>query len=583
LSTEHENVAQPGDENLTQGSEEKHDKPVAHSVDGEAIQSVRIDKPSKQDQQEEKRVWRQITAAGIVAAMQERGTIVLDEGTPVFMPNADQNLSSFSIEKGNVAFETFVHRCTLLTPSEYDGKVVLDHVRMLARRKAESRKVITFSEFQQSQDGQLSIVLTDADGIIRVRAGAVERITPETAGCYIEPVGLPWTYRPLSDPELAEAGRLYKHLLASSQACAPQSRMALAVAVPALTFVRQMLDVRPIFEFTGGAGTGKSFNADHFGYLVYGQTALTDTTEAALKRATDPLVILDDVERLPVWMKDHLRRSATGIKRMSVRSAKDNFQVDKGDPIQSIYILTAIRIPVDSALLTRTWLFNYSKDNFRDEFKDEMRLRQEILDNRDTLLSFWLHLLAEIFKLQTESNWPDLSVYEPLPAPRTQLAQRVLLQALRAYERLSPGIFDPEAEFTGFIQQQRGEDNTRHGQSAEELTLLDQLMEDFELEHENGLHMYAEDGKPLEEGMKRSKVTFNDGALIGSATAIGELMLEKARSQGIRLHMDMSAINVGKWLSSEVRDSADFTAEECSIGSGIKKRSGWKIMRRVKP
>jgi hypothetical protein len=44
----------------------------------------------------------------------------------------------------------------------------------------------------------------------------------------------------------------------------------------------------------------------------------------------------------------------------------------------------------------------------------------------------------------------------------------------------------------------------------------------------------------------------------------------------------MNAINVGKWLSSEVRDSTDFTAEECSVGSGNNKWSGWKIMRRPK-
>jgi hypothetical protein len=546
-------------------------------------QGITVGAPSKEQLREQKRGWLQAKAAGIFALMNARGRIVLEAGTPIFIPNSDQDLKPFLIERGNADFETFVHRCTALTPSEYDGRIVLDHVRLLARRTAESHKSVPFCHYQQSQEQGPSIILTDAEGLIRVRAGMVERITPEVAGCHIEPVGLPWKYLPLDGQQLAEAGRLYKRLLADSQSCTTESRVAVAVAIPSFTFVRQMLDVRPIFEFTGGAGTGKSFNADHFGYLVYGHTALTDTTEAALKRATDPLVILDDVERLPFWMKDHLRRSATGIKRMSVRSAKDNFLVDRGDPIQSIYILTAIRIPVDAALLTRTWLFNYSKNNFRDEFKDEMRLRQEILDNRDTLLSFWLHLLAEIFKLQTESNWPDLSVYEPLPAPRTQLAQGVLLQALRAYERLSPDIFDPEEEFRGFLQQQHGEDKTRHGQSTEELTLLDQLMEDFELDRENGLHMYAEDGKPLETGMQRGKVTFNDGALIGSATAIGELMLEKARSQGIRLHMDMSAINVGKWLSSEVRDSADFTAEECSIGSGIKKRSGWKIMRRVKP
>ena len=106
-------------------------------------------------------------------------------------------------------------------------------------------------------------------------------------------------------------------------------------------------------------------------------------------------------------------------------------------------------------------------------------------------------------------------------------------------------------------------------------------MEDFEVVRENGRHLVNEPDQ-LPEVYLRGKVQFKDEALIASATAIGELMLERARKQGIRLHRDMSAVNVGRWLSTEVRDSADFTAEVCSVGSGNNKRSGWKIMRRLK-
>src|SRR5262249_49903367 len=151
---------------------------------------------------------------------------------------------------------------------------------------------------------------------------------------------------------------------------------------------------------------------------------------------------------------------ATGVRQKRVRTEKHAFQVQHGDQSQSIYILTAIRIPTDSALLTRIWFFNYDKQHFGVDFGDEMAVRQQILDNRDSLLSFWLHLLSQTLKLQAQNGWPNLSDHEPLPAHRTRMAQSILLQCLHAYEQLSPGIFNPEEEFRGFLEQQRSEDAT---------------------------------------------------------------------------------------------------------------------------
>lgn len=542
------------------------------SRESDEIKLLKIAKPSSKATATEKSAWRKKMATGVIAEMCKRGTIVQNDGTPLFIPNPGKKLSRFPLEKGNLQFETFMYSCTQLTPAEYDFKVVAEHVRLQASKKAEARKIIHFSQYQNLPSIGPSVLLSDANGALRASAIGIERLKENAAGCYIEPIGLEWKYTIMSADELAAAGRMYKLLFADSQSCSPQSRIALAVALPLLTFIRQRLDMRPIFHFSGGPGAGKSFGSDRFSYLLYGESALVASTAAALRRDTDPFLILDDVEKLPGWMKDHLRKASTGIRQKSVRSEQQVFQVENANAQQPIYVLTAIRIPTDPALLTRTWFFNYAKAHFNPEFKNEMKLREQILEKRDVLMSFWAHLLSETLKSENIEGLPDLCAFEPLPAQRTQHAQAWLLLCLRAFDRLSPNLFDPAEEFKGFVEQQRSEDATRRGQTTDELTLLDQLMEKFELGRENGWHLDPE--------VQMTKLKYEDNAIIGSATAIGESLRQQARQQGMHIRSEFNGVNIGRWLSSEVSESAEFTAEECSVGTGMKKRKAWRIARR---
>ena len=56
-------------------------------------------------------------------------------------------------------------------------------------------------------------------------------------------------------------------------------------------------------------------------------------------------------------------------------------------------------------------------------------------------------------------------------------------------------------------------------------------------------------------------------------------LYEGSRTLAERTH-SMSAENVGRWISSEVRNSNEFTAEEVPVGSGNKKRKMWRIGRK---
>src|SRR5262249_23617468 len=161
-------------------------------------------KPSKEDLQEQKKVWRRSKAAGIVALMQRRGTIVRSDGITLFVPNSGEKLSRFAIEKGNTDFESFVHRCTGLTPSEYDGKVISDHVRMFAHTDAEDGKIAHFSHYDYSPTAGPRILMPDSEGILRAGASGVERVTQREVGFYIDSIGRKWSYVSLGEEQLAE-------------------------------------------------------------------------------------------------------------------------------------------------------------------------------------------------------------------------------------------------------------------------------------------------------------------------------------------------------------------------------------------
>jgi hypothetical protein len=297
------------------------------------------------------------------------------------------------------------------------------------------------------------VVVLAGDQLMRVSANGVQ---PEsnTSRYFLMPVGKPWSYRKLTAQDRKEAAVKFKRLLADSQATAPEGKVSFATALTFFPFIRSWLTTRPIFPHQSNeGGEGKSFGADRFAYLLYGESGLKTSTEAAARRAVNPLEIYDDTDDMPRWLQLHMKRSATGIYHSSVGKG---FQVEDSEQGDSINAFTSIKVPKDNPLLTRSWTRTFSKEFFKPEFAGEASIRREILESRDLLLSFVLEVLAEAI----EDEEPALSAYEPLPYPRTSQAQQWLLRLLRAFDRLAPGVINPEEEFQGFLKSLRAEETT---------------------------------------------------------------------------------------------------------------------------
>jgi hypothetical protein len=540
------------------------------TVGADAEQAVGTPQGGTKDTKNDKEklaLWRADMARKFVDYLQgcNGRFLFIDGELYCVLPLSGGGSYKFRLQKGNLKVDQILLEIAHVTHSQLDGKVIIDRVRVLAAEKAGQVQCGNFALYVppvESCSSTGKLLVPDFNQILSISArgvGAVEN----TADFYLEAPGERWVYKDLRPDRRIEIAEVFRKYLADAQSREHRGKLALALAVSSFPFIRQRLDVRPIFQFTGDQGSGKSFTADRFAFLLYGKSALISITEAALKRTRDPLILLDDVERMEAWMTDQLRRASTGNSSKTVRPNDGAFEVEDSGARDAIHVLTAIRIPTDSPLLSRTWLFTFDKEYFDRSFHNELMIRTTITKFRDELLSLLMRVLAIAFRLEEKEGLPDLSVFGRLPAPRTMMAQAYLFLLLRAFDEAAPGLINPEDEFRGFIESQLHEERTLRGQTTDELTLLSNLFDELERE-------------PI---IPQQNCRYEDGHLIVTAAKLAELIRLRAKSQGLRLRHSMSAVNVGRWVSSEVRNSLEFTAEVVSVGAGSAKRKMWRIGR----
>jgi hypothetical protein len=210
------------------------------------------------------------------------------------------------------------------------------------------------------------------------------------------------------------------------------------------------------------------------------------------------------------------------------------------------------------------WTFTFSRDYFSQEYRKEVPILRALMNCRGYLLSFALHILAEIFRIESEEGPPDLTSFDPLPVDRTHEALTFVYQALRAFSTIAPGLIDADEEFRGFLDALRREEKDIHDTEAtDELTLLSQMFD------------------AADDGLGWTGIAYEHGHLIGPASAFSKVIHEWAAKQRIQLAKPMSAVNVGKWFNSEVKNAKLFTVKKGSRGTGPQKREVWIVGRKV--
>src|ERR1041385_3075540 len=330
--------------------------------------------------------WRQRMAERIARRIEGAdGKFVVIDNEICVVQDTERGIARYNLD--SLPFDQVTFEVSGITRPEYDYKVIREQVRLSAAQKATRVRCGFFSLCEESQGYGLNtklivpnvnLIVAHGNGLLRIKPGTVDHVK-NTQYYYVELIGLPWKYRRLDSKEHLHVAQKFKEFLADAQARVPQGRMAVAVASIGLPYFRQILDTKPIIYHSGNQGSGKTFQAEREGLLIYGQPVAPSATEAALRRSKDPVVILDDIEYFERWLQDHLRRSSTGTRHQSVANVQGRFAVTDSGSVDSIYLITGIRVPTDPPLLSRTWLFTFSKEYFDPKFKDEMALRQSIL------------------------------------------------------------------------------------------------------------------------------------------------------------------------------------------------------------
>jgi hypothetical protein len=353
----------------TSGSEDTNSDShsIRNSGSAPSSESSKKSKKRKDDSSQYfEKAWK------VIHEIERRGGrfVIIDDELVVVETSKDGQQRRWALQRGNLTLDEILEAVAGVTHSEHTGKLIIDRVRILAHKKGASVKHGKFSlriPANRALNTAEAFVVSCGHRYIRVSADGVKPVH-NTQDYYIEAVGDAWKFQKL-DKEMRQWAAKKMIWLARSMSCAPQTRLAYTLGIPVLTITRERLDTRPIVDNTGRQGSGKTFGADRQANLLYGRSALETATEAALRRGADPLTILDDIERMPRWLRDHLRRSSTGIRHKSVRTVGSTFGVEDSGPSDGIYIVTGIRIPADSPLLSRTWAFTFDKEHFDPAYK----------------------------------------------------------------------------------------------------------------------------------------------------------------------------------------------------------------------
>ncbi len=190
-------------------------------------------------------------------------------------------------------------------------------------------------------------------------------------------------------------------------------------------FFENLLSTKPILTIFGPKGSGKTSSLMAIGLLLkgekFGVTPLShDERDFDAAITNSYYVVLDNADSTPKWLNDRLATSATGgsIKRRELYTTNKLVEF-----VVKCYIAITARTPgfrrddvADRLLILRV-------DRY-EKFKSENVLRQDIIDNRDLIMSEVVqHLQAILVALKNHP--PDVDVGAFRMADFAQFAFRI--------------------------------------------------------------------------------------------------------------------------------------------------------------
>lgn len=329
-------------------------------------------------------------------------------GHGMFFVSSGDNLNLFfdhktySVGKGD-AWAALLHKEAGLNPTMPLAKYVnaeimalgfqqgkrLDSMMWYAKETQIKNDVKQTSLFYNFKDSQ--------NRILKVQPGQVELIANGTnpEKIMLTESDMIKEFKFIEDVDISAAMKSLKRLVFDLFTTQPAQKY-LVLAHGLSTLLMGFSQVRALMKLEGGSGSGKTTAARLLGYLLYGQDPIVSTTTASAYEmgARDPFMVLDNIEKddLKKDMLNFLLFAATGVARKKRAGGSDHAITTT--KLDTLIMVTAIEPFVKPELINRTFILQFSK-KFRGQgaviFEE---IFEEILANRNEILSAIITLIA---------------------------------------------------------------------------------------------------------------------------------------------------------------------------------------------
>lgn len=241
--------------------------------------------------------------------LESKGATFFHDGENVFI--AWPNKAPIPIVPGSNDYAALQIACTDLGTVEYQGRILTQRVAIRAMQRAAHWRRLRFS----FADADQVLVPVAGGKLLRIAADGFSLADNGTGGIWLEhPKQKPVEWDAKADPR--EGLEWFDKLLVRTLAIPSEPlRSLLAVTFGMLPFLRQRVNARPILEFTGQTGMGKSTGAERFLRFYAVGPVQGDYSLAQAKRDGDVgMIVRDNVEteNLTRSVEDYFLFAATG-------------------------------------------------------------------------------------------------------------------------------------------------------------------------------------------------------------------------------------------------------------------------------
>jgi len=313
------------------------------------------------------------------------------DGTPIFYFNNQIYYPTGNFKERTI-YEAMIQKYCHISPITHNGKEffkyfitkIINHGEIINKLSWLHTNIDEGSIFYNLNNLRYEIIKISNDKIEILNNGG----NPEGIILNCTSDIMPINY--IEDADIFEADRLFKTLISTNLTCIPEERLLIELWLSCFLFL-DFTKTTPATRFEGTIESGKSTASDFISYLIFGklQSKISTTASNYAEGMTLPLQIFDNLEeeRMSSDFYTFLITSVTGIINKK-RDVSSNSGV-VSEQVKCLINSNGVD-PIGAGkteILSRLFIFKFSKEYRIDKCFNEVEAMNQILKNRDYILS----------------------------------------------------------------------------------------------------------------------------------------------------------------------------------------------------